>query len=204
MELQEIIDIVERDSPFYWRSGGGVTISGGEPLSQPEFLLEFLRECKRRNLHTAMETCGIGPWKTLGKALEFIDWLYFDIKHMESDKHKEITGASNEAILQNATRASRLVRSQLRHMVIRIPVIPKLNGSKENMESTGRFVSRLDGVDGIELLPYHRLGESTYRHLGRRYELENTLPPNDQEMAELREIVETAGVRCTVGWQGIA
>jgi len=165
--VEQLFQEVMKDSNFYRRSDGGVTIGGGEATMQPEFVTALLKKCKEIFVHTAMETCGYVKWDQLEKILEHIDLLYFDIKHMDSRIHEEITGVSNELILENARKAS-----EMRPIIIRIPVIPGLNDSEENLLKTVKFASELgENLLRIELLPYHKFGTGTYEQLGREYKL---------------------------------
>lgn len=192
---EELIGEVLKDSPFYRRSGGGVTLGGGEPTLQYEFVLELLEGCKRQHLHTVMETCGFVSWRHLEKILDYLDLVYLDIKHMDSVAHEALTGVPNPLILENARRiASRCP------LIVRIPVVPGLNDSDENIMRTAEFAGGLGGnLKRIELLPYHGLGVQTYAELGREYRLRDVLPPDDRHMKRLAEIIESRGVSARTG-----
>ena len=195
MTVEELFQEVDKDSPFYRRSNGGVTVGGGEPTMQHEFVAAFLKRCKQSYIHTAIETCGYVKWEHLEKLLEYLDLVYFDIKHMDALVHKELTGVSNELILENARRAS-----ALRPMIVRIPVGPGYNDSDDNILDTAMFVAKLDkNLQRIELLPYHKFGTQTYNGLGREYKLTDVEPPGDDHMTRLKEIVESCGVRAQIG-----
>jgi len=192
---EELVREVGKDSPFYRRSGGGVTLGGGEPTLQHEFVLEFLERCKRQHLHTVMETCGFVSWRHLEEILEHLDLLYLDIKHMDAVVHETITGVSNQSILRNAERAS-----ALRPLIVRIPVVPGYNDADENILLTAEFAKALgDNLQRIELLPYHGLGVQTYAELGREYSLREVSPPDARHMEKLKEIVESQGVSAQIG-----
>ncbi len=190
--IEKLVKEVEEDRDFYANSGGGVTVGGGEPLIQHGFVREFLKRCQDRWLHTAMETCGHSPWEHLEKVLEYVDYLFYDIKHMDPVIHREITGVSNELILGNIEKiiANRIVPA----IVIRIPVIPGLNDSEANIESTAKFISGLGPVKGIELLPYHRLGNSKYDQFGMKYKLDELRAPCEDHMQKLNSIIESFGL----------
>ena len=192
--VEELLKEVEKYRLFYRRSNGGVTIGGGEPMMQPEFVTEFLKMCKQRYLHTALETCGHVSWEHMENLLRYLDILYFDIKHLDPVVHKELTGVSNELILENATRASILCP-----MIVRIPTVPGYNDSEENIKSTAEFAARLRNVKRIELLPYHGLGVLKYGRLGREYEIRDVHSPGDDYMKRLKEIVESCGVSAQIG-----
>ena len=191
MTVEQVMHIVERDAVFYRRSGGGVTFSGGEPLAQPRFLMRLLEECRSSGIRTALETCGYFAWPSAMDFLRGVDLVFLDIKHMDSAVHREITGVSNQLILQNAVNAARANIP----LVIRVPVVPALNDSVENIKATAEFVARnLDGCVGMELLPYHRLGKSKYAALGMEYTLDRIEPPSAETLALLRTIIAEAGV----------
>lgn len=181
--VNEILEEVEKDRLFYRRSDGGVTIGGGEPTMQAQFVANVLRECQRLNLHTAIETSGFAKWDHLKTVLEHVDLVYFDIKHMDPNEHLKLTGASNEIILQNAKR----VADSRTAMIIRIPIIPGYNDSKDNMEATAQFIADLE-VNRVELLAYHRLGEHKYEWNGKEYQLKGLQPPALEHMSELERI----------------
>jgi pyruvate formate lyase activating enzyme len=160
--VDEVMAEVLRDRRFYENSGGGVTLSGGEPSDQPRFALALLRTCKDAGLHTAIETCGYGSWPTMEKVLNNVDLVLFDIKHMDPKKHREATGKSNDTILENARRVARY-----KPMRVRVPVIPGFNDSVEEIGEIAHFV-RAELVSAeIDLLPYNKLGESKYEFLDR-------------------------------------
>jgi pyruvate formate lyase activating enzyme len=195
LAVDEVMAVITRDTPYYRRSGGGVTLSGGEPTMQPEFSKTILRRCKNIYIHTAMETCGYMRWETLNDLLEYLDLLYLDIKHMDDSVHKRMTGVSNRVILQNAKKASALCK-----MIVRIPVVPGLNDSDENIRDTAEFARGLGkNLQRIELLPYHGLGVETYRQLGRVYSLKDVRPLDDGGIERLTRIVESCGLSLQVG-----
>jgi pyruvate formate lyase activating enzyme len=164
----EIIDIVERDVIFYENSGGGMTLSGGEPLMQMEFTLALLKEAKKRHVHTAMETSGLASYQDLQSAAAYLDQLIYDIKLFDSGKHEEFTGASNKTILANFCR----LMSDFPHLptLVRTPVVPNVNDNTDELRQIVDFVKPYANVS-YELLPYHRLGEPKYEALGREYPL---------------------------------
>jgi pyruvate formate lyase activating enzyme len=192
---EELVREVSKDSAFYRRSGGGVTVGGGEPTLQHEFFLEFLERCRRQHLHTVMESCGFVIWRHLEKMLDCLDLVYLDIKHMDTVEHEALTGVPNESILENA----RGISSRL-SLIVRIPVVPGHNDSDENILRTADFASALGkNLKRIELLPYHGLGVQTYAELGRKYELRDVLPPDPRHMGRLEEIIESRGVSAQIG-----
>ncbi|MDR3176409.1 MAG: glycyl-radical enzyme activating protein [Desulfovibrio sp.] len=164
--VAEIIESVEQDSVFYSRSGGGMTLSGGEPLAQPSFALALLRAAGKRRIRTALETCGHVPWETLSEAAGLLSSILYDVKHMDSAKHREGTGVGNEGILENLDKL--LAKFPNLPVLVRTPVIPGFNDSEENAEALGAFLAGHANVS-FEALPYHRLGTQKYAFLGLDY-----------------------------------
>lgn len=196
MTVAEVLAEVEQDRSFYQRSGGGVTIGGGEPLVQPKFVLELLKRCQAQFLHTAIETCGHIPWRRLKEASEYLNLMYYDIKHIDPARHEELTGVSNELILSNAKK---VLSGQLScEVIIRTEIIPGCNDSEENISAIAQFV--LDsGGKMMELLPYHALGSSKYRQLGMEYTLTDIKEPTEEKMQRLRKTVESFGLKEMTG-----
>ena len=196
MTLEEVLAEIEQDRSFYKRSGGGVTIGGGEPLAQFEFVCELIKQCKERFLHTAMETCGHVPWEHIEEISEHLDLMYYDIKHLDPEIHKELTGLSNDLILDNARKV--LSGGVKCEAIIRTEVIPGFNDSEDHIRAVARFVADSGGKK-MELLPYHALGSSKYSQLGMEYELAKIKPPTEEQIKKLREIVKSAGIKEMTG-----
>lgn len=186
MTAQEVLDAVEEDLNFYARSGGGLTLSGGEPLFQHEFCVEILKEAKKRKVHTAIETSGYVNWNHLENALQYIDYVLFDVKCMDSDKHKRFTGVSNKLILNNLIKLSE--KFSKIPIKVRTPVIPGFNDSDEDISTIKDFVIKLSNVTEYELLTYHRLGELKYSYLNCEYPMKGVLPLNKEFMEHLNQI----------------
>jgi pyruvate formate lyase activating enzyme len=162
---------------------------------QYAFVSQFLKKCKQHYIHTAIETCGFVEWELLEKLLEHLDLVYIDIKHMDAAAHRELTGVSNELILENTRKVA-----DMRPLIIRIPTVPGYNDSDDNILATARLATELGRYfERIELLPYHKYGSQTYGRLGREYELADVDPPSDDHMERLKEIVESCGVRAQIG-----
>ncbi len=162
--VDEIMHHVLRDVKFYENSGGGVTLSGGEPTAQPRFVLAILKRCKEEGLHTALDTCGYAPWTTMKKLLDHVDLVLYDLKHMDPKKHYDATGKDNRLVLRNVTRIA-----DHKPLRIRVPLIPGFNDSPEDIRALARFVKKeLDSVP-IDLLPYNKLGENKYDLLDKSY-----------------------------------
>ena len=192
--VEEAMEEIAKDTLFYRNSGGGVTLSGGEPTTQPEFSAELLRQCHREGFHTALETCGYTSEKNLAMVIEHADLVLYDIKHMNSVLHKEVIGVPNDSILSNAG----MVAAQGKRMVLRIPVVPGFNDSEENIRETAGFARELDSsVEGIDLLPLHSLGLGKYEQLGRTCESGDLLPEGSQ-LEKLQAVIESEGVKARV------
>lgn len=188
ISVMEAMDAVERDAVFYARSCGGLTISGGEPFMQGEFTLALLREAKKRYIHRAVETCGVADEGIFLEGCGLLNYLLFDVKHMDSDTHKAGTGAGNEGLLCNVQKA-RTQYPRL-HIHIRTPLIPGFNDSEAAVREMGRFAREL-GAQDYELLPYHRMGSQKYHYLGRQYALEDR-SLGAEAAATLQSVAETS------------
>ena len=184
---EDVFREIIKDRGFYETSGGGVTFSGGEPLMQQKFLMECLKMCREAGIHTAIETTGMAPEEKLLQAAPFLDLIYFDLKHMDDEMHRKLTGVSNRQILKNFRRLTEVHRN----VTARIPVIPGCNDEEENIRKTAAFAAEC-GAAGLELLPYHRLGEGKYAQLGREYHLTDRQVPGKEYMQRLLEISEKA------------
>ena len=184
--VDEVLRVVEQDAIFYSRSGGGMTLSGGEPLFQKDFALALLREAKRRRIKLAIETCGNVPWETLAEAAPLLNNVLFDIKHIDSAKHKEWTGGGNERILENFHRL--VTEFPDLSVLCRTPVIPGFNDDEETARAIGELIAPYPQV-GYEMLPYHRLGTQKYTFLGRDYPMGDISLPQDV-VPRLQGIVE--------------
>ena len=193
--VDEIMPELLSDMPYYRRSGGGITLSGGEVLCQADFARELLRECKENGLHTAVESAASSSFSEIEKILPYLDLYLMDIKHTDSQKHKEYTGVSNERILENA----RKIAESGVELIIRTPVIPGFNDTAEEIRAISHFARTLPGVKEHHLLPYHRLGQDKYAGLGRKYSLADIEPPSREKMEYLLSIAETSGLKCKIG-----
>jgi pyruvate formate lyase activating enzyme len=193
--VEELVKRVCKDAPFYEHSGGGVTISGGEPLSQPEFLLSLLKRLKERGIQTALDTSGYAPRTLIERALPHTDLFLYDLKHMDSEQHRIVTGVSNELILENASAIAKAGGK----MQIRIPVIPDFNDSAENMRRTSMFCKSLGAaLTIIQLLPYHQLGVMKYLRIDDRKTVLEATPPSDGKIQFIKELLEDFRLPVTV------
>lgn len=164
---EDVVEEALRDLPFYQSSGGGVTLSGGEPTMQMDFACEILSGVKEAGGHTAMETCGYAPWRSFEKLLPALDMVLYDVKQMDSARHKAYTGVENGLILENLRRlCSRDVQAEI---VVRTPVIPGYNDQTENFAALADFLRGTERVPRVEVLPYNELAGSKYPRLGMTY-----------------------------------
>jgi pyruvate formate lyase activating enzyme len=189
MSVAEVMQEIEKDGPFYQMSGGGVTISGGEPLRQPRFLAEILRACKAQQFHTVLETSGYGAWSTFQRILADVDLFMYDIKLIDPDEHRKLTGVSNKSILDNLHKLSASGKTVL----VRTPLIPGYTTSNGNLVGIAKLLQSV-GIPEIELLPYNRLAGNKYGKLGRRYGLQ-TIEYPEEIMKEAKEVFRSCNIR---------
>jgi pyruvate formate lyase activating enzyme len=194
MTVDEVLEEVKKDSLFYQNSGGGVTFSGGEPTHQPEFLWHLSKHCQQSGIHTALDTTGFVKLEVLKKVLEHTNLVLYDIKYMDPAQHKELTGVDNRLILDNA----RMIAAMGKPMIIRVPLIPRHNDSKENIMALAQFMKEL-GLNKVDLLPYHSLGKVKYYRLGMEYKLEDLKPFEGDEIAKIKADLEFYGFQVGVG-----
>ncbi len=196
--LRRAMDVVKRDRHIYRRSGGGITCTGGEPFQQAEHLKLLLATCQEQGIRTTVETCGYADPLEFRKALDNINWLFMDLKHVDGDQHRRLTGRDSTVILHNLRTASALFAETGRVLAIRQVIVPGLNDG-DNIRAMAELASRLPRVDFVELLPYHAYGSHKYRSLGRRYPLEDLEGPPEDSMLEYKELVERYGLTCKIG-----
>ena len=195
--VAEMIAEVEKDRPYYYRSGGGMTLSGGECLCQPEFSRDLLRAAKERGLGTAIESMACASYERIEAILPYLDLYLMDIKHTNPAKHKEFTGRSNELMMENARKVALSGQTEL---IIRVPVIPTFNDTVEEIRGIASFADTLPGVKQLHLLPYHRLGQDKYTGLGRPYLMGEILPPDLKKMQTLKTAAESvSSLRVQIG-----
>ena len=188
---------VEKDRQYYWRTGGGLTLSGGESLCQPEFATALLQAAQESGISTAMESMGCAKWETIEKLLPYLDQYLLDIKHMNPRKHKEFTGRSNELMIENAMK---IAKSGMTELSIRVPVIPGFNDTEEEIRQIAAYTATLPNVKRMHLLPYHRLGQDKYTGLNREYLMGDVKPPTNEHMQKLLKVAEmTSGIECQIG-----
>ncbi|MBU0712618.1 glycyl-radical enzyme activating protein [bacterium] len=191
---EKLLNIIQRDRQF-WGSEGGITLSGGEPLMQIDFAEEILRRSYESYIHTAIETCGNIPFTNLQRVIPYLDWIFFDLKHFDSEKHKEGTNADNLLIIENAKQLAKEFNGRI---IFRLPLIPQFNDSMENINSIISFLKEV-GRNEINILPLHHLGREKYKIINREYTGLNYLIPSIEKMQKVKQIFTEAGIICHLG-----
>jgi len=185
--VKEVMDTVIKDIGFYRHSKGGMTISGGEPLMQWEFARDLLIEAVKQGIHTALDTTGFAGWETLEQLLQYTDLLLYDIKNIDSSKHKSKTGVGNELILENLKKALKQTKVWIRRVII-----PGFNDSEYKTKAFAHFITSLNPLpDKISLLPYHKLAEPKHNSMGRVYAYKNTPPLPEERISEIKKLLES-------------
>lgn len=194
MTVEELVQEAEKDRPFYRKSGGGITVSGGEPTLQHEYVNEFLKECKNRELDTAIESHGYAQWQIYESLAPFIDLFQIDIKHMDSDLHNKVMGVPNQQVLSNIKDIAFKAGKKI---AIRIPLIPGFNDTHENIHAVAEFaklVNSSGNLTMIHILPYHGMGQSKYEFLDRPYSMADTKPPSTDSIQRILQVFESYGL----------
>ncbi|MEE9912584.1 MAG: glycyl-radical enzyme activating protein [Deltaproteobacteria bacterium] len=191
--VKDVLEEVLQDKIFYKNSGGGVTLSGGEPLAQSNFAVKLLSECKKEGLHTALETSGHGSWKEMEKMLGFVDLILFDIKHLDPGKHHRTTGIKNNILLENLQKAA-----AINNIWLRVPLIAGFNDSTDHIKKVAAL-GKDAGAQKISLLPYHEGGKSKCQQLGTPYGFPGGRTPDEKQINKLKKIIEKAGLAVSVG-----
>ena len=194
ISAEEVIKEIEKDLIFYEESGGGVTFSGGEPLMQPKFLYDLLRQSKQQGIHTAVDTSGYSDREWLSKISDKTDLFLYDLKFMDSEKHKKYTGVSNKLILENL----KLLSLKHSNIIVRIPIIPGINDDDNNILETGKFISSLN-LKEINLLPYHSMSIAKYRRLGIPYKLSKIKPPTEEKIKDIEIKLKKFNLNIKIG-----
>lgn len=192
-DIETIMKEVRKDKGFYENSGGGVTISGGEPLMHPEFVIELARAIKKEGFHLALETTGYAQWNIAERVFKEFDLILYDMKQMDDEKHQKYTKVSNKLILENAKKA----RKEKLPLIYRIPFIGGVNADKENTEQLVKFAKETN-VNQIHLLPYHELGRNKYKFLRKKYMCE-AHKPSKKEIEETKTYLENQGFIVKIG-----
>ena len=193
--VEDILKETDKDTVFYEESKGGITLSGGEPLLQPNFLNTLLTELDKREIHTALDTSGYAPHHIIDKIHKKVDLFLYDIKTMDDTKHRKYTGVSNKPILRNL----KTLAKKGSNIAISLPIITNINDDKTNITNTAQFISSLPSVKYVTLLPYHKAGIDKYRNLGKQYRLRDIQPPSSQKIVAIREQLEAYGLIVKTG-----
>jgi pyruvate formate lyase activating enzyme len=184
-----------RDVVFYDQSGGGLTISGGEPLMQPQFLRALLRAAKEADIHTALDTCGFATWETLDAVRRYVDLFLYDLKPLNDEQHRQVTGVSNRVILDNVQRLSEMGHN----IILRVPLIPGITDGEANLRRLAAFTRGLPQLLGIDLLPYHGIAADKYRRLGKQYAALGIEPPTEEDLARIQHWLAEQGLHVRTG-----
>jgi pyruvate formate lyase activating enzyme len=194
MTVAELVKELKKDAITFRRSGGGVTVSGGEPLVQADFLAELLKACKEQGWHTAMETTGLASDGVIERVFQWVDLVLLDIKAMDPVVHKANTGVSNEIILKNSIAISNIAPT-----VVRVPTIPGVNATEGEFRAICAHAKAMKGVGTIHILPYHTYGENKYGLMGKEYVFKDVPALTKEEIAGLQKLVEGEGFKCVIG-----
>jgi pyruvate formate lyase activating enzyme len=194
MSSQAVFAEIEKDLPFYKRSGGGVTLSGGEPFLQAGFIKELLKMCTEKGIHTAVDTSGYTQWSSIEQCMAYIDLFLYDIKHMDPVAHQKGTCVSSQLILENLKKLFNLGKD----IVLRLPLIPDFNTSAQNLKQVAAFAGEA-GAKEIRILPYHRYGRGKYKKIGKKYALEALQLMDEQDVEQAKKILEKHIPRVIIG-----
>jgi len=193
--LDELFAKIQRDR-HYWGSEGGITLTGGEPFVQHEFTHRFLERCYHAHIHTAIETCGHVPWQNIEPSLEFLDWIFYDLKHSDSNMHQLETGAGNELIFENALKIAQKFNGR---MVFRLPLIPSFNDDEETISGIAFFIHS-SGRNEVNVLPLHHLGSGKHILAGKDdYRWKSRPIPDSESLARVKSWFDSRGVKCYLG-----
>ena len=193
MQISEVMEAVLRDKLYYKNSGGGITVSGGEPLLQSNFVAALLKECKAQGLHTALDTTGHVPWKRIQEVIPHTDLMLWDIKHLDPHTHEQFTGAPNQLIIENLQRVSGLVPIWLR-----MPIIAEFNDDIGHMTALLNLALKMK-ADKISLLPYHEGGRSKCDQIGEPFRFHNATAPSEEKLIQLKEFIRDRGIKVGIG-----
>ena len=191
MTVEQVMRLVKRDLPYY-RGKGGVTLSGGDPTYQNEFALEILKACQEEYVNTAIESAMFTNEEIVDAFIPYTDLFLTDIKHMDSNKHKELTGVDNEVVLKNIQKIAKH-----KPLVVRFPIIPGFNDDEENILTTAKFCLE-NNITRINILPYHKLGQIKYNQLGLEYKMSEVSSPDNSKMDHIKDLIESIGITCVI------
>ena len=190
MNVAEVLVETQKDFQFYRRSKGGVTLSGGEPIIQKTFVQNLINGLRKINIHVAIETTGFMSWEHFWAVAKNVDLVLYDLKSYDSKMHRKFTGQANELILGNAKKITKL-----KEVIFRIPIIPGYNDDEDSIEKLAGFICECNSGGKVDLLPYHMLGTSKYKYLGREYKLVDVKPPSKDKLFRLKEIISRKGLK---------
>lgn len=196
INVEELMKEIEKDVLLYDYSGGGVTFSGGEPLFQPLFLREALKECKRWDIHTALDTSGYASPKVFESIIEYVDLFLYDLKLLDNKEHQKYTGVSNRVIKKNLITL--IEKGMGKNVILRFPVIPGITDTEKNVSELLSFVSCLKGINEIDILPFHDIGEK-YSRLGKKYKMKVHTAPSEEKLSYIKEKLEGIGLYVKIG-----
>jgi len=189
--VKGVMQQVMKDIKYYQKSGGGVTISGGEPTIQAEFIIEVLKQCKEKGIHTALETSGFTDWLKLKDVLEYVDLIHYDIKHMDAKEHLRLTGKSNGLILDNLQKIS---KDRADSIVIGFPVTPNCNDTQNNINSLIKLLKKTN-INKIDVFPFHKLGQHEYEELGLEYKFSGLEVPSENYLNKIKDFFKQKGIK---------
>jgi len=194
MTAAQVMDVIKKDIIFYEESGGGVTFSGGEVFLQDNFLISLLVECRKNDIHTCIDTTGHTDAEIIHKAIPYTNLFLYDLKLMNDGEHRKYCGVSNRKILENFT----LIYESGAEIRARLPIVPSVTDTAENLEAAAEFISKHKGVE-LDILPYHKIGKDKYRRLGISYQMDGIEQPGDERMSELVKFFTEYGIKTSVG-----
>ena len=195
MTVSKVLHEVVRDRPFFEESGGGVTISGGEPLCQPDFLAALLRACREEGIHTVLDTSGAGPLELIERIRHDVDLFLYDLKLLDEERHRREVGISNREILENLQRLTGLHHE----IIVRVPIIPGCNDDEDNIAAIGAFLAGLEPHPPVQLLAYHEAGEGKYLLLGESLQVPSLKPPSEERLMEIAGVLRRYGLDVEIG-----
>jgi len=194
ISVDELYAIIKRDRQF-WGPDGGITLTGGEPLLQVNFAQQILKKCHDAYIHTAIETCGNVPWKNYELVIDYLDWIFFDLKQIDSKQHESGTGVSNKNIINNVRKLNENFKGKL---IFRLPFIPGFNSARENLVGIAALILETKWKE-INLLPLHHLGREKYQLLGKEFKADGFSIPSSEELQAAKHIFEEFGIICYIG-----
>ena len=195
MEVDEVMEIIKKDSVYYEESGGGVTFSGGEPLMQFDFVYQMLERCKEMGIHTAVDTCGIASKKEFEKILDRVDLFLYDLKLMDENESKLFTGVGSEKTIENL----RFIAQKGKEIYLRFPLIPGITDTEHNLEAIKSLMKLLPEIKKLDILPFHNIAENKYHRFKKEYKLKDTPQPTKEYIGKIKRYFEESGLQIGIG-----